>query len=415
MRISMVSEHASPLTPPGSVDSGGQNVHVAALSRALAARGHSVTVYTRRDDPTLPTRVALCEGVDVVHLTAGPPQRIPKDDLLPHMGVLAEELAASWRYDPPEVAHSHFWMSGVAALEAVRLLPDAQRPAVAHTFHALGSVKRRHQGASDTSPAERASLEPRVGCQADVVIATCDDEVDELRALGVPSHRIEIAPCGVDPEEFGATGSSERRGTQHRLLSVGRVVPRKGMDLAVRALPLLSELGFDDVELEIIGSGDMVDGRDAELDRLARLARELGVEGRVHLRGQVSRDRMPALLRSADAVICAPWYEPFGIVPLESMACGTPVIAAAVGGLRDSLIDGITGLHVPPRNPQAIAEAAARLLGDPPFRRGLGVAGRGRIEAGYTWAGVARQTEAIYQRLLARERQLPGELLEMAQ
>ncbi|QZY51810.1 glycosyltransferase [Leucobacter tenebrionis] len=415
MRISMVSEHASPLAPPGSVDSGGQNVHVAALSRALAARGHTVTVYTRRDDAALPTRVALCPGVDVVHLTAGPAHRVPKDELLPYMGVLAEELAASWRYDPPDVVHSHFWMSGIAALEGARLLPEHQRPAVAHTFHALGSVKRRHQGASDTSPAERADLEPRVGQQADAVIATCDDEVDELRALGVPSHRIEVAPCGVDPVEFDTRGPVEPRGASHRLLTVGRIVPRKGMDLAVRAIPLLRELGFDDVELEIIGSGDAVGGRDAELERLAALAEELGVADRIHLRGQVARDRMPALLRSADAVICAPWYEPFGIVPLESMACGTPVIAAAVGGLRDSVVDGITGLHVPPRDPAAIAEAAARLLGDEPFRRALGAAGRGRIEAGYTWASVAQQTEHIYQRLLTRERQQPGQLLEMAQ
>ncbi|EYT56339.1 glycosyl transferase [Leucobacter sp. UCD-THU] len=415
MRISMVSEHASPLAPPGSVDSGGQNVHVAALSRALADLGHTVTVYTRRDDAALPTRVALCKGVDVVHLTAGPPRRIPKDELLPYMGVLAEELAASWRYDPPDVVHSHFWMSGIAALEGARLLPEHQRPAVAHTFHALGAVKRRHQGASDTSPAERADLEPRVGQQADAVIATCDDEVDELRALGVPSHRIEIAPCGVDPDEFDTVGTAERRGSRHRLLSVGRIVPRKGMDLAIRALPLLRELGFDDVELEIVGSGDVVDGRDAEVDRLGELARELGVADRVHLRGQVGRDRMPALLRSADAVICTPWYEPFGIVPLESMACGTPVIAAEVGGLRDSVIDGITGLHVPPHDALAIAEAAARMLGDEPFRRALGTAGRGRVEARYTWAGVARQTESIYQRLLARERQQPGQLLEMAQ
>jgi glycosyltransferase involved in cell wall biosynthesis len=231
----------------------------------------------------------------------------------------------------------------------------------------------------------------------------------------VPSHRIEIAPCGVDPDEFDTVGTAERRGSRHRLLSVGRIVPRKGMDLAIRALPLLRELGFDDVELEIVGSGDVVDGRDAEVDRLGELARELGVADRVHLRGQVGRDRMPALLRSADAVICTPWYEPFGIVPLESMACGTPVIAAEVGGLRDSVIDGITGLHVPPHDALAIAEAAARMLGDEPFRRALGTAGRGRVEARYTWAGVARQTESIYQRLLARERQQPGQLLEMAQ
>ena len=152
MRIAMVSEHASPLASVGSVDAGGQNVHVAALSKALAAEGHSVTVYTRRDSAQLPHRVELSPDVEVVHVDAGPATRIPKDELLPHMPQLAEGIAADWETrGAPEVVHSHFWMSGLAALGAVESLPTSRIPVV-HTFHALGSVKRRFQGAADTSP-----------------------------------------------------------------------------------------------------------------------------------------------------------------------------------------------------------------------------------------------------------------------
>lgn len=399
----MVSEHASPLAAPGSVDSGGQNVHVASLAQALARRGHSLTVYTRRDDPAIPARVPLCPGVDVVHVAAGPPRRIPKDELLPHMTAFAAELAAAWSFDTPDVVHSHFWMSGLAAIDGASMChPDHVRPPVLHTFHALGSVKRRHQGVADTSPPARTWLEPRVGRQADVVIATCEDEVGELRALGVPSHRVEVAPCGVDTELFTVDGPAEARGARFRILSVGRLVRRKGVDLVIRALALLREHGLADVELEVVGSGEASDGEDPEIVRLSALAEKFDVRDQVHFRGPVPQSGIPRLLRSADAVVCTPWYEPFGIVPLEAMACGTPVVAAAVGGLNNSVLHGVTGLHVPPRDPEAIADALARMLLDRQFRLRLAVAGRARVEAEYTWERVAERTEAIYERALER-------------
>ena len=433
MKIAMVSEHASPLAAPGSVDAGGQNVHVAALSTALAARGHEVIVYTRRDDPALPRRVPLTDGVDVVHVDAGPAERIPKDELLPHMSALAEGLAADWAVERPDVVHSHFWMSGLAALDAAEALEqttpptpvlagpvlagaiggsgqESFAPPILHTFHALGVVKRRHQGAADTSPAERAWLEPRVGRRVDTVIATCSDEAFELRSLGVPSRRIALAPCGVDPQLFRPDGRVDRRGARYRVLSVGRLVPRKGVDLVVRALALLAERGLEDVELVVGGTDGSAADPDPEVARLSALAEELGVADKVRFLGQVAREDMPALLRSADVVACTPWYEPFGIVPLESMACGTPVIAASVGGLIDTVVDGVTGLHVPPRDPEAIAAALAVLLPDDDRRAALGRAGRRRVESRYTWARVAAQTERIYQDVLAQARQAPADL-----
>ncbi|EMY32196.1 glycosyltransferase [Arthrobacter crystallopoietes BAB-32] len=415
MRISMVSEHASPLAVLGGVDAGGQNVHVAELSAALARRGHCVTVYTRRDNPDLPVRVPMRAGVEVVHVDAGPAEPVPKDELLPYMGQLADGISADWADNPPDLVHGHFWMSGVAALDAARRPAGSGYPVpVLQTFHALGTVKRRHQGAQDTSPAQRAWLEPNVGRSVDRIIATCSDEVFELAAMGVPRSNVSIAPCGVDLKLFSADGSAETRGRRHRIVTLGRLVPRKGVDLAVQALKLLKEQGIDDVELLVVGgsSGPAGLAGDPEAQRLLALARELGVEDQVVLRGQVPREQIPAVLRSADAVVCVPWYEPFGIVPLEAMACGVPVVAASVGGLIDTVVDHKTGLHVPPRDPEAVADALARLLGDPQFAAELGRAGQQRVRTRYSWDRVAADTEKAYN-LAANSGALRGALREL--
>ena len=394
----MISEHASPLATIGGVDAGGQNVHVAALSAALAERGHDVTVYTRRDDDSLPERVELVPGVEVVNVDAGPAKHVPKDELLPFMPALADGIVADWARTRPDVVHSHFWMSGVAALDAARRAAGGRQLPVTHTFHALGVVKRRHQGASDTSPSEREWLEPWVGRTADSVIATCSDEAFELKTLGVPSQRISVVPCGVDVELFSPEGPREARGRRHRILTVGRLVQRKGVDLAISAMAELVASGRTDVELVIVGGPADPDQlrTDPEAARLIDLAESLGVSDHVEIRGQVARTDLPAVLRSADAVVCTPWYEPFGIVPLEAMACGVPVVASAVGGLIDSVVDGMTGLHVPPRDAGAIAAALATLLDDPERIRELGAGGRRRVEARFSWEQVAADTERAY-------------------
>ncbi|UZX01664.1 glycosyltransferase family 1 protein [Arthrobacter sp. CDRTa11] len=403
MKISMISEHASPLAALGGVDAGGQNVHVAALSEALAKRGHTVTVYTRRDATELPARVKVGRRLEVVHVDAGPACHIPKDELLPLMGELADGVAKDWGQRRPDVVHGHFWMSGLAALYAARREGAGYQVPVIQTFHALGTVKRRHQGAEDTSPLERRWLEPGVGRSADRIIATCSDEVFELKAMGINTSKISIAPCGVDLDLFSTEGPADPRPRRHRILSVGRLVPRKGVDLVIRALPLLSEAGFDDVELLIVGGGgdSKVLDADPEVRRLLGLAEELNLSDRVTLQGQVPRAAMPGIFRSADAVVCSPWYEPFGIVPLEAMACGVPVVAAAVGGLRDTVVDHGTGLHVPPRDPEAIASALALLLGDPALAAELGRAGQLRARSRYSWDRVAVETEKAYKLAMA--------------
>ncbi|GAA3396891.1 glycosyltransferase [Cryptosporangium minutisporangium] len=396
MRISLISEHASPLAVLGEVDAGGQNVHVASLATALAARGHQVTVHTRRDDPALPTTTPFAPGVTVHHVTAGPPTYVPKDELVPFMPSFGDELAAYWRTARPDVVHAHFWMSGLAALGGARQLDGPPVPVV-QTFHALGSVKRRHQGAADTSPPGRIADELMIGRSVHRTVATCADEVRELRELGVPVERIQVVPCGVDVETFTPSGPVEPRTARPRLLQVGRLVPRKGADVALRALRRIP-----DAELLLAGgpAADRLDD-DPEAQRLRSLALEHGVADRLVLLGGVERSRMPALFRSADVVLCPPRYEPFGIVPLEAMACARPVVASAVGGHLDTVADGRTGRLVPPDDPQALAAAACDLLADSRMRTAFGAAGRRRAESRYGWDRVAAATEVAYRGVLS--------------
>ncbi len=390
----MVSEHASPLAILGGVDAGGQNVHVAALATALAHRGDTVVVHTRRDDARLPRHVALAPGVTVDHVPAGPAHVLPKDELLPYVDALAADLHRQWRADPPDVVHAHFWMSGVAALAAARPLGIP----VAHTFHALGVVKQRHQHAADTSPPTREQHERDIVARADHLVATCSDEVFELLRLGADRHRTSIVPCGVDLSVFTPDGATfARTPGRRRLLVVGRLVERKGVRDVIAALGMLRESGGPDTELLVAG-GPHPGGLDAdpEVAQLRQVARECGVADRVHVLGRVGRGDLPALLRSTDLAVCAPWYEPFGIVPLEAMACGVPVVATAVGGLVDTVVPDVTGVHVSPHRPAELAAVLAELLPDAARRAAMGRAGADRAQARYGWDRIAAATREVY-------------------
>jgi D-inositol-3-phosphate glycosyltransferase len=390
VRIGFVSEHASPLAALGGVDAGGQNVHVAELAAALVRLGHQVTVYTRRDARDLPARVTVPDGYDVRHLDAGPAEPIAKDDLWPLMPAFAAGLADDLGQRPLDVVHAHFWMSGWAAVQAARV--RSQR--ILLTFHALGHVKRRYQGRADPSPEVRLDVERQIAHDVNRIIATCTDELGELAGLGVPAERISVVPCGVDLSQFTPIGPRLLAPSRRmRMLCVGRLVPRKGYDIVIETLPQL-----DNLELVIAG-GDPND--EAERNRLEELAERLGVSNRVTLLGQVSRGEMPGLMRSADVVVCTPWYEPFGIVPVEAMACGVPVVASAVGGMLDTVVHHVTGLLVPPRDPGALASALRRLSHSPELRARLGQEGAARARRHYSWATVAEQTARIYADVLA--------------
>ena len=386
MRVALVSEHANPLATLGGADAGGQNVHVAALATGLARRGHEVTVYSRRDSPDAPVRVLGPGGYVVEHVPAGPPTDVPKDELLPYMPAFGDYLRDRWRSEPVDVAHAHFWMSGLAAVRAAR----GSTIPVLQTFHALGSVKRRQQGALDTSPAARISLERTLCAGVDHVIATCSDEVRNLRELGLAEERATVIPCGVDVDNFRPLEVEPH--DRLRLLVIGRIVTRKGVGNVIEALADLP-----DVELTVAG-GPRADALEAdpEVERLRRLADRLGVADRVRFVGAIAREDVPALMCAADVVVTVPWYEPFGIVPLEAMACGRPVVGSAVGGLLDTVVPGVTGELVPPRRPDLLAATLRDLLADPERRAAYGRAGRRRAVERYPWSRVVELTERVY-------------------
>ncbi|SEH00793.1 Glycosyltransferase involved in cell wall bisynthesis [Nonomuraea solani] len=383
MKVDLISEHADPLAAVGGVDSGGQNVYVAALAIALAERGHTVVVHTRRSSASQPESVPLAPGVTVEYVRAGPAAPLPKDDLPPYMPEFTERLAARWAVRPPDVVHAHFWMSGQAALRAAGGIPVVQ------TFHALGTVKRRWQGDADTSPAHRIDTEREIGLRADAVLATCSDEVNELCAMGIPEQRVAVVPCGVDLSAFCPDGPVAPRPGAKMVLSIGRMVPRKGVDTVIAAMRQVP--GAD-----LVIAGGRPD--DEETARLRELAAAYGLDRRVHVIGSVPRRHVPALMRSADVVVTVPWYEPFGMVPVEAMACGVPVIASAVGGHLDTVAG--CGVLVPPRRPRALARALKEVLGDPDRHATLGAAGARRCRERYGWAHVAERTEAVYTQVI---------------
>jgi type III pantothenate kinase len=317
------------------------------------------------------------------------------------MEAFGRGLLRAWAGARPDIVHTHFWMSAHAAMPAAHAL---EIPLV-HTFHALGNVKRRYHGADDPSPRERLGIEREIIRRADHIVCTCTDELFELLRLDADRDRLSIVPCGVDLTRFSADGPREpRRPGRPRIACVTRLVQRKGVGNIISALPELPG-----AELVVAGGPHRDDlMADAGARRLLTLAEEAGVTDRLDLRGRVGRDELPALLRSADAVVCAPWYEPFGIVALEAMACGVPVVASAVGGLVDTVVHDVTGVHVPPRDPERLADALRSLLADPEARRRYGAAGVDRVRRLYDWERVGALTAEVYRRIASRRAVRPA-------
>ncbi|MEZ0357295.1 glycosyltransferase [Mycobacterium sp. SA01] len=388
MKAAVVSTHASPLADTTAPYTDARSIYVAQLSAAVARQGHEVTVYTRRSDPDSPDRIATAHGYTVVHVDAGPPEPVSEAQIPDYLGEFGHSLALGWAESAPDVAHAHFWTSGVAT-ELATLgsgVPTVQ------TFHELCAVKERQLGRREADSDARAKLERLVARHASWVVATCTEEVQELARFGVPRSRLSVVPCGVDADEFCAHGTCVEHGERPRIVAAATSLADRGFDTIILALRHIPQ-----AELIIVGGPDPGHLSDsAEVRRLAELASELGVADRVVFTGAIAHSSMPHMLRSADVVISAPWYEGFGTVPLEAMACGIPVIASAVGGTLDTVVDDVTGRLVPPRNPRAIAAAASPILDDTFLRRSLGLAGRDRVCARYTWDRIAEEMLRIY-------------------
>jgi glycosyltransferase involved in cell wall biosynthesis len=409
-RIALISEHASPLAALGGVDSGGQNVYVAHLARRLASRGHQVEVLTRRDRPDQPEAVRCADGVTVVHVPTGPPRFVRKEELLPHMGDFTRwvlrRIRSRGEYD---LIHANFFMSGLVAADVKRA---AAIPFVI-TFHALGRVRLMHQDVADTFPPERLAIEERVVAEADAIVAECpQDEEDLVHHYGADRARIEVIPCGFDPSEFWPMDRGRVRRElgldpeEKVVLQLGRMVPRKGVDNVVRAVARLRREHGLAARLLVVGGESATPDpeRTPEIGRPAAIAAEEGIADAVTFVGSRGRDALRYYYSAADVFVSTPWYEPFGITPLEAMACGTPVIGSAVGGIRFTVVDGEAGYLVPPRDPAALADRLARVLSCPDHASELGLRAIHRVNDHFTWRHVARAVDDLYDRVLEQDR-----------
>ena len=407
--LAVLSLHTSPLAQPGAGDGGGMNVYVRELSSALARAGIDCDVYTRAWRRGLMPTVEVEPGLRVHHVTAGPLAVVPKDhlpDVVPAFidGVL-DRLDGGGRgrgrnapANRPDVLHANYWLSGVAghALKHTLGLP------LVSTFHTLARVK-----AEDTQEEEasRAKAEAEViGC-SDTILASSSHESTRLERLyGADPTRIEIVPPGVDHEVFTPGDRSAARGqlglgvddARPVLLFVGRIQPLKGADVAVRTLAALSP----DVTLVIVGGPSGPDGP-AEMRRVKSLVSELGVAEQVRFVPPQRHEDLPAFYRAADVCLVPSRSESFGLVALEAAACGTPVVAAAVGGLCTLVDHGVTGFLVEGRDPSAYAERVAELLGDGALAEEMGRAAAAEAQR-YSWSITAARLRRLYADLTAR-------------
>jgi len=411
-KIALISDHASPLAVAGGTDSGGQNVYVAHVARELARAGHDVDVFTRREEPSV-SEIVEKDGYRVIHVPAGLATVLPKEELLRYMGEFAAYLLHFARREaehrPYDLLHANFFMSGLVGLIVKRQLGI---PLVV-TFHALGKVRRMYQGDADRFPDARFEIEDELMREADRIIAECEQDSHHIANLyESDASRVDVVPCGFDPGEFAPL---ERRSARALLgwdpdafivLQLGRLVPRKGVDNVIRAIGALRHRLGKEAKLYVVGGNSEEPDEKAtpEIARLKGVASAERVEDLVVFAGRRGREVLRYYYAASDVFVTTPWYEPFGITPVEAMACARPVIGAAVGGIRSTVVDGVTGYLVPPNEPDAVATRISHLMTNPALAERLGLAGRARASSLYTWSGVTRRIAAVYERTLTRER-----------
>lgn len=395
MRVAMVSLHTSPLVQAGSGDAGGMNVYVKELSAALAHAGVQTTVYTRRWRADLPERVEVEPGFDVVHIPAGDPA-LPKEQLPQVVDEFTDALVAHFaQTETPDVVHANYWLSGQAGH---RIKHELGLPLVT-TFHTLARVKA---AAGDFEPLAREVAEASIiGC-ADAICASCTEEESQLRHLyGNPPGRIEIVAPGVEHAFFAPgpqAGARQALGLPEgpMVLFVGRIQPLKGCDVAVRALAALDR---PDATLVVVGGASGADGN-SEVAMVHQLVDDLGLRGRVLFVPPQPHHILSTWYRSADVVMVPSRSESFGLVALEAAACGIPVVAAAVGGLRTLVDHGRTGFLVNGRDPNVFAAFTAELLDNPLLAADMSVRAAARSRA-YTWGMAAARLRRTYADLAA--------------
>ena len=417
----MLSLHTSPLAPLGRTrDAGGMNVYVRELARELGRGGIYVDIFTRRSDPTTPFIQWLSEHVRIVSLPAGPAVPLPPTELFPYVEEFTRGVARFAERMPHDydLIHSHYWLSGVAGMSLARQW-DVPHAVMFHTVERLKGQQYGHgdaqaplSAAASAAAAVRIEHEARLAAHADTIVVSTENEREQLRRLyGIPADRLRIIPCGVDLRAFTPGTPGERCSARRALMAhsasnsdehvplmlfVGRLDPIKGIDLLLESVAQMRARA----RLVIVGGNP--DG-DPEVQRLRNRADELGIGARVALPGAVPQPQLVRYYRAADLLAVTSRYESFGLAAVEALACGTPVVASAVGGLPSIVHDGVNGRLVPCRSAEAFAAAFDALCADDPQRARLAANARASV-AVYDWHRIGDRVRALYQELTAERR-----------
>jgi glycosyltransferase involved in cell wall biosynthesis len=423
--IALISDHGDPAAEIGKEEAGGQNVYVRQVGEALAKLGWQVDMFTRKSRASDPAIVQHSPYCRTIRLTAGPETFVPRDQLFQYM---PEFVQAFQKFQTKEgsnypLIHTNYWMSAWVGLQ----LRQTSNIQLVHTYHSLGAIK---YGATSYRPAiadTRLAIEQQILEQADCVVATSPQEKEHLRSLVSQMGQIEVIPCGTDLDKFHLMPKAEARAAlgfhpeDQVVLYVGRFDVRKGIETLVRAFAQLKQ-NFDRrqspasldslilnpqaplpaLRLVIVGGSDPEQADGQERLRIEQLVHELGIAAQTSFVGRVGHDRLPLYYTAADVCAIPSYYEPFGLVAIESMACGTPVVASDVGGLRFTVVPEETGLLVPPQNAEVLAGAIERILTDDLWANHARRQASARVQQNFSWTGVAIQLSDLYRRLLAQ-------------
>ncbi len=404
--IALISDHADPAADIGAEEAGGQNVYVRQIGETLAALGWQVDMFTRKIDPEDPTIVQHSANCRTIRLKAGPEEFVPRDRLFEYMPEFVRSFQA-WQdkqtFTYPLI-HTNYWLSAWVGLE----LSKYSKIQLVHTYHSLGAVKYRAISAPPQIAMTRLDVERQILERSNCVVATSPQEKDHLRQLVSHRGNVEIIPCGTDTDNFHLMSKTEARdklGLEQQekiVLYVGRFDPRKGIETLVRSCAQLKANYGKSFKLAIVGgsSDDRIDGE--ERARIETIVQELGLTEQTIFVGQVGHDLLPFYYAAADVCVIPSHYEPFGLVAIEAMACGTPVVASDVGGLRFTVIPEETGLLVPPKDADAFATAIQKILSDELWAKKLRIQASVNVNQRFGWTGVGIQLSDLYRRLLAQ-------------
>ena len=402
-RAASICVHTSPIASIGQRDAGGMNVYVRELACELAKQSLPVDIFTRRSDPESPECISICPGVNVINITAGPPEPISKNELFPFLGDFAAEAALyslreGVRYD---IIHAHYWLSGWTA-HLLKRYWDAPHLLM---FHTTAHMKNAVAATADRETPLRLDIERRLIDLADGLIAANPDErADLVWRQHLPTDKVCAVPPGVDLDVFTPGDKAESRrilnlpADANVVLFVGRIDPIKGIDTLLNAVANLTEAGTDALTVLVGGDLDATGMPTGALARVAEDAQSAGIRDRIVFAGSVPHQELPVYYRAADIVTVPSRYESFGLTAVEAMGCGVPVVASRAGGLRFTIDEEESGLLVPHSDPGALAHALARVLADRVLKERLGA---GALEAAsrFAWPTVASSILHIYERL----------------